>query len=49
MEEIVPAMDRDRYLTPDEARQFGLIDEVVTSRPPLQPAEGAKSEERSKA
>ena len=49
MEEIVSAMDRDRYLTPDEARQFGLIDEVVTSRPPLQPAEGAKSEERSKA
>ncbi|MCC7015863.1 MAG: ATP-dependent Clp endopeptidase proteolytic subunit ClpP [Rhodospirillales bacterium] len=48
MEEIVPAMDRDRYLTPDEARQFGLIDEVVTSRPPLQPAEGAKSEERPK-
>lgn len=48
IEEIVPAMDRDRYLTPDEARQFGLIDEVVTSRPPLQPAEGAKSEERPK-
>ncbi len=48
IEEIVPAMDRDRYLTPDEARQFGLIDEVVTSRPPLQPAEGAKSEERTK-
>jgi ATP-dependent Clp protease protease subunit len=48
IEDIVPAMDRDRYLTPDEARQFGLIDEVVTSRPPLQPAEGAKSEERPK-
>jgi ATP-dependent Clp protease protease subunit len=31
--EIEPAMDRDRYMTPEEARQFGLIDEVVTDRP----------------
>ncbi len=48
VEELVPAMDRDRYLTPEDARQFGLIDEVVASRPPLPPAEGAKSEERPK-
>ncbi|MBM3580581.1 MAG: ATP-dependent Clp endopeptidase proteolytic subunit ClpP [Alphaproteobacteria bacterium] len=51
LEEIGPAMDRDRYMTPDEARQFGLIDEVVTSRPlPSQTAESAaKSDDRSKA
>jgi ATP-dependent Clp protease protease subunit len=49
IEEIVPAMDRDRYLTPDEARQFGLIDEVVTSRPPPPSSEGAKPEDRPKA
>ncbi|MBM3952127.1 MAG: ATP-dependent Clp endopeptidase proteolytic subunit ClpP [Rhodospirillales bacterium] len=51
-EEIGPAMDRDRYMTPEEARQFGLIDEVVTSRPPLpsQTAESAaKSDDRPKA
>ena len=48
VEELVPAMDRDRYLTPEDARTFGLIDEVVTSRPPMPPAEGAKSEERPK-
>jgi ATP-dependent Clp protease protease subunit len=50
-EEIGPAMDRDRYMTPDEARQFGLIDEVVTSRPlPSQTAESAaKSDDRPKA
>jgi ATP-dependent Clp protease protease subunit len=30
---IETAMDRDRYLTPDEAKEFGLIDEVVTERP----------------
>lgn len=31
--EIEVAMDRDRYMTPDESRQFGLIDEVVVERP----------------
>lgn len=49
IEEIVPAMDRDRYMTPDDARQFGLIDEVVSSRPPLPTGEGAKPEDRPKA
>ena len=48
LEEMLPAMDRDRYLTPEEARQFGLIDEVVTSRPPLNPSESSKSEDRPK-
>jgi ATP-dependent Clp protease protease subunit len=27
------AMERDRFMTPDEAKEFGLIDEVVTERP----------------
>ncbi len=51
LEEIGPAMDRDRYMTPDEARQFGLIDEVVTSRPtPAQSSENAaKTDDRPKA
>ncbi|MBM3565640.1 MAG: ATP-dependent Clp endopeptidase proteolytic subunit ClpP [Alphaproteobacteria bacterium] len=31
--EIETAMDRDRYMTPEESRQFGLIDEVVANRP----------------
>ena len=30
---IEEALERDRFLTPDEAKEFGLIDEVVTSRP----------------
>ena len=30
---IEEAMDRDRFLTPDESKDFGIIDEVVTSRP----------------
>ena len=30
---IEEAMERDRFLSPDDAREFGLIDEVVASRP----------------
>ena len=35
LEVIERAMERDKYMTADEAKQFGLVDEVVTSRPPL--------------
>lgn len=30
---IEDAMERDRFLSPEEAKDFGLIDEVVDSRP----------------
>ncbi len=30
---IEDAMDRDRFLTPEESKEFGIIDEVVTDRP----------------
>jgi len=30
---IEDAMDRDRFLTPEESKDFGIIDEVVTNRP----------------
>jgi len=33
LSEIEGAMDRDRFMTPEEAKEFGLIDEVVTQRP----------------
>ena len=35
LEAIEHAMERDKYMTASEAKEFGLVDEVVTSRPPL--------------
>jgi len=33
LSKIETAMDRDRFMTPEEAKEFGLIDEVVSERP----------------
>ena len=32
---IEEAMDRDRFLSPEDAKEFGIIDEVVSKRPDL--------------
>ncbi|MBL8832403.1 MAG: ATP-dependent Clp endopeptidase proteolytic subunit ClpP [Rhodospirillales bacterium] len=34
VEAIETALERDKFMSPDEAKTFGLIDEVVTERPP---------------
>jgi ATP-dependent Clp protease protease subunit len=34
LEAIEAKMERDTYLTAEEAREFGLVDEVVENRPP---------------
>jgi ATP-dependent Clp protease protease subunit len=34
LEVISAAVERDKFLSPSEAKEFGLIDEVVTARPP---------------
>jgi ATP-dependent Clp protease, protease subunit len=34
IEVIETALERDKFLSPEDARAFGLIDEVVTNRPP---------------
>jgi ATP-dependent Clp protease protease subunit len=31
---IEEAMERDKFLSPEEAKQFGLVDEVIINRPP---------------
>jgi ATP-dependent Clp protease protease subunit len=38
LEVIEAAVDRDRFMSPEEARAFGIIDEVVVSRPRLEEA-----------
>jgi len=37
LEQIEQAMERDKFLTAEDAREFGLIDEVVVNRPPAEP------------
>ena len=39
---IEDAMERDKFLSPEEAKEFGLIDEVVVSRPPREEAAPAR-------
>jgi ATP-dependent Clp protease protease subunit len=34
VEEISDAIERDRFFTPEEAREFGLIDRVMNGRSP---------------
>ncbi len=38
IDEIESAMERDKFMAPEEAREFGIIDEVVAERPV--PADG---------
>ena len=44
---VEEALERDNFLAPDEAKDFGLIDEVVTSRPAAIDggSEGAKGDD----
>jgi ATP-dependent Clp protease protease subunit len=34
LKDIEEAMERDRFMTPEDAQDFGLIDEVILKRPP---------------
>jgi ATP-dependent Clp protease protease subunit len=43
METIENAMERDKFMTPEEAKAFGLIDEVVANRPTTGDDDGGKS------
>ena len=35
VEAVEKALDRDTYMTPEEARGFGILDEVYSRRPPI--------------
>ncbi len=41
---IEDAMERDKFLSPEDAKQFGLVDEVVTQRPESDEDEDAKKD-----
>ena len=38
MEEVEQALDRDTFMSPEEAKAWGLIDEVIERRPSEEPA-----------
>jgi len=42
LEAIEEAMERDRFMSPAEAVEFGLLDEVVTKRPAREGVEESK-------
>ena len=44
IEEIERAMERDKFFSPPEAKEFGLIDDVLENRPvPTDPGRGLLS------
>jgi ATP-dependent Clp protease protease subunit len=44
---IEDAMERDKFMSPEEAKEFGLIDTVVVNRPPL-PKDGRSEDAKGK-
>jgi len=40
---IEEAMERDKFLSPEEAKVFGLVDDVMAARPPLPKDEDGRS------
>ena len=48
MKVIEDAMERDRFLNPDEAKAFGIIDEVAVKRPSTEPGDDGDKKESGK-
>jgi len=36
IETVVDALERDNFMSPEDAKEFGLIDEIVENRAPLE-------------
>ncbi len=47
LSEIEASVDRDTFMSPEEAKEFGLIDEVVTDRPSPEDEDEAAAESAS--
>ena len=42
VERIEQAMERDYFMSPEEAQSFGLVDKVMAHRPPREGGEGER-------
>ena len=42
LEQIAKATDRDYYMTAEEAKEFGIVDQVITTREAIEAADGSK-------
>lgn len=47
LETIEQSMERDKFLSPEEAKKFGLIDEVIETRPDSLVADAPSSEKKN--
>lgn len=43
IEKISEDTERDRFMTPEDAKEYGLIDEVISSRDPVVPGASARA------
>lgn len=39
--EVQEALDRDTFMSPEEAKEWGIIDEIIQQRPPVADSEGS--------
>ena len=44
LEKISEDTERDRFMTPEEAKNYGLIDEVITSRDSVRNTNGTQDQ-----
>lgn len=49
LEQIERAMDRDNFMSADDAKDFGLIDHVVTERPKPEKGDDGKGKDEAKS
>ena len=49
LERIAEDTERDRFMTPEQSREYGLIDEVISSRNGTRPTLGADADSDSEA
>ena len=46
LSKIEENMDRDKFMTPEAAQEFGIIDEVIANRPPAEDDDDGKTEKK---